>query len=98
MIRMKASVRYVLLYIALLIPSCFFVGLFFTTVIAPLLWYEWDSLPVIDLFTSPSVHATGWGAHFIASPPVVYLIWNFFLAIVFLLPGVVTALFMRIRK
>ena len=80
---------YLLFYVVFLIPSLILIGFFFTSFIAPRLWYEWDSLPFFDLFTLPSKH-NGGGAHFIASPVVVYVVWIFFLLAAFLIPVFLT--------
>ena len=93
----KSIASYFSFYVVFLIPSLILVGLFFTTFVAPRLWYEWDSLPFFDLFTFPSIH-TGHGAHFIASPIVVYATWIFFLMVAFLLPAFFTRKVIKERK
>ena len=97
MIKIKTKVSYLLFYIIFLIPSFLLTGLIFTTFIAKHLWYEWDSLPIIDLITFPSVHTQA-GAHFIAPPVIVYLTWIFFLAIPFVVPALITRLVIKERK
>jgi hypothetical protein len=82
---MKWIGKSILFYLIFLIPSTLLFGLIFTEVVAKLLWYEWDSLPLIDLFTFPSVHTEA-GAHFIAPTVVVYTIWSLFLVLTFIMP------------
>ena len=89
--------RILRLYIIFLIPTFLVVGFIFTHFVANKLWYEWDSLPIIDLIESPIVHTQD-GAHFILPSSTVYSIWSSFLAITFLIPLFIVGFYIFILK
>jgi len=94
---MNKFINHIGFYLVFLIPSVLIVGLIFTTLIANHLWYEWDSIPIVDLFTLPSVHTQS-GAHFNTPAILVYSIWIVFLAITFILPEIATRLVLEERR
>lgn len=76
-------------YLIFLIITILFVSLFWLSFVNGYFYYCSDPVLVFD-FIPPFVHGEGVGDYYIASPSTVYAIWYFCVAVIILLPLLIT--------